>query len=115
LVLAILKSLASPDVFRPETAPRGKEQMRHLYNFGSPHYAALNDGAKLRTLISDLNRVVRIFNFDIAMEEERAGVFDPFKAAYPILARTLTARRDNLKETITALEQRAFSEPVVTD
>lgn len=88
--------------------------MKHLYNFGSPNYAALNDAAKLRTLIGDLNRVVRILNCDIATEEERAGVFDPFKAAYPILARILTARRDNLKETITALEQRAFSEPVAT-
>jgi len=99
--------------FRPKTAPR-EEQMKHLYNFGSPNYAALNDAAKLRTLISDLNRVVRMLNCEIATEEERAGVLDPFNAAYPILARMLTARRDNLKETIAALEQRAFSEPVAT-
>jgi hypothetical protein len=31
---------------------------------------------------------------------------DPFDPNYPILARTLTARRDNLKDTIAALEKR---------
>jgi hypothetical protein len=56
-------------------------------------------------LISDLDRQVRILDHDIAAEEERARVFDPFNAAYPILARTLAARRDNLKETIAALEK----------
>jgi hypothetical protein len=36
---------------------------------------------------------------------ERARVSDRRDAAYPILARTLAARRDNLKETIAALEK----------
>jgi hypothetical protein len=41
---------------------------------------------------------VRILESHISTEEERAGVSDPFSAAYPILARVMTARRDNLKK-----------------
>jgi hypothetical protein len=62
--------------------------------------------ATISALASDLDRVVRILDRDIATEEELARVFDPFDAAYPILARTLTARRENLKDTIAALERR---------
>jgi hypothetical protein len=43
---------------------------------------------------------------DIATEEERARISDRSNSAYPILARTLAARRDNLRDTIAALEQR---------
>jgi hypothetical protein len=39
-------------------------------------------------------------------EEEQTGIFDRSDAAYPILARMLATRRDNIKDTITALEQR---------
>jgi hypothetical protein len=85
--------------------------MKHQYHFGSRDDAALNETAKLKALISDLDRVVRILDSHISTEEERAGVSDPFSAAYPILARVMTARRDNLKETIAALERRLSSEP----
>jgi phage shock protein A len=36
----------------------------------------------------------------------QTGIFDRSDAAYPILARMLATRRDNIKDTITALEQR---------
>jgi hypothetical protein len=85
--------------------------MKHQYDFGSPDYAALQQAAKLASMISDLDRVVRILDCDIATEEERAGVSDPFSAAYPSLARALTARRDNLKQTIVALERRLAPKP----
>jgi len=62
--------------------------------------------AQIRTLIVDLDRVVQILASDIATEEERSRVFDRADPAYSILARTLAARRDNLKITIAALEQR---------
>ena len=84
--------------------------MKHQYHFGSPDGAALSEAAKLKALISDLDRVVQILDSHIATEEERARVSDPFSAAYPILARVMTARRDNLKETIAALERRLSSE-----
>jgi hypothetical protein len=60
----------------------------------------------LRQMISDLDRLIRLLDCDIATEEERSRVFDPVDPAYSILARTLTTRRDNLKNTITLLEQR---------
>jgi hypothetical protein len=59
-----------------------------------------------RMLIADIDRVVRILDSDIAAEEQQAGVFDHRQAQYPMLARTLTTRRNNLQDTIAALEKR---------
>ena len=89
--------------------------MKHQHHFGSANDVALRDVARISTLISDLDRQVRILDHDIAAEEERARVFDPFNAAYPILARTLAARRDNLRDTIAALETRLASLPNRTE
>jgi hypothetical protein len=83
--------------------------MKHQYHFGRPRYAELKEVARVSALIRDLDRIVRILESDIATEEERAGVSDSFNANYPTLARILTARRDNLKDTIVALERRVFS------
>jgi hypothetical protein len=60
-------------------------------------------------LISNLDRHAELLDQDIAAEEERAQVFDRSHPAYPIVARTLTARRDNLSATIVALEKRLAS------
>jgi hypothetical protein len=65
----------------------------------------LRQATQARTLISDLTRIVEILNLDISSEEQAAGVADPARAEYPVLARTLRARRDNLLETISALRQ----------
>ena len=56
--------------------------------------------------MDDLNRTICILNCDIATEEERARVFERSDAMYPIMARTLAARRDNLKVTVAGLDQR---------
>jgi hypothetical protein len=80
--------------------------MKHQHHFESGNDVALREVARISTLISDLDRVVRILDSDIATEEELARVSDRFDAAYPILARMLTARRDNLNDTIAALERR---------
>jgi hypothetical protein len=80
--------------------------MKHQRHFESASEAALREATQIRTLIADLDRVVQILACDIATEEECAGVTDRSDAAYPALARTLTARRDNLAGTIAALEQR---------
>jgi hypothetical protein len=66
----------------------------------------LREAAVIRTLMDDLNRTIRILDCDIVTEEERARVFDRSDAMYPILARTLAARRDNLKVTVAALGRR---------
>jgi hypothetical protein len=84
--------------------------MKHQYHFGRPDVVALAEAAKIKALIGDLGRVVRILDSNIANEEERAGVLDPRSGAYPILARMMMARRDNLKETIATLEQSFPSE-----
>src|ERR1700687_6389628 len=68
--------------------------------------SALREAAQIRTLISDLDRIVEFLNCDIATEEEHAGVFDRTDVTYPLLAGTLAARRDNLVDTIAALEVR---------
>jgi hypothetical protein len=73
--------------------------------------AALREARQTRTLIADIERIAQILNSDIAAEEERARLFDPTQAEYPILARTLAARRDNLRDTIAALEQRLLNLP----
>ena len=68
--------------------------------------SALREAAQIRTLISDLERIVQFLNCDIATEEKHVGVFDRSDIAYPLLAGKLAARRDNLVDTIAALEVR---------
>jgi hypothetical protein len=80
--------------------------MKHQRQFERASDVALREAEQIRTLIVNLERTVGILNCDIATEEECAGVSDRADAAYPILARTLAARRDNLKDTIAALEKR---------
>jgi hypothetical protein len=56
------------------------------------------------TLIGDLSRKVAILTADIAHEETQARVRDLSDPAYPVLARSLRARRENLRATIAMLE-----------
>ena len=77
--------------------------MKHQYHFET---TTSREAAQTRTLIADLDRIVQILNSEIAAEEEQAGVFDCFQAEYPMHVRALAARRDNLTETIAALERR---------
>jgi hypothetical protein len=100
-VFAMLRS--RPPACSTEYGVRG---MTHQHHFGSATDVALRDVARISTLISDLDRQVRILDHDIAAEEEHQRVFNRLDANYPILAGTLTARRDNLKDTIAALEIR---------
>jgi hypothetical protein len=65
--------------------------------------SAMREAAQIRTLISDLDRIVQFLNFDIATEEKHGGVFDRSDS---LLAGMLAVRRDNLVDTIAALEVR---------
>jgi hypothetical protein len=80
--------------------------MKRQRHFERASDVALREAAQISTMISDLDRLVRLLDCDITTEEERARISDRSEPAYPILARTLAARRDNLRDTITALEQR---------
>jgi hypothetical protein len=77
--------------------------MKHQLHFEA---TTSREAVKTRTLVKDLNRIVEILNDAITAEEERAGAFDPLRAEYPMHAREMAARRDNLTDTITALQQR---------
>jgi len=63
------------------------------------------EAAQTRALIADLDRIVQTLDDTIAAEEELAGVFDRSQAGYPMHAREMAARRDNLTDTIAVLEQ----------
>jgi hypothetical protein len=78
--------------------------MKRQLHFGSVTPA--REELQTRALIADINRIVQILDSDIAAEEEQARIFDRTRAEYPILARTMAARRDNLLNTISVLEQR---------
>jgi hypothetical protein len=80
--------------------------MTKLHRSETAQEAALKHAAVIQGMIGDLERSVQILNVDICTEEERVRVFDRSEPTYPILARTLRARRDNLNVTIAFLAQR---------
>ena len=80
--------------------------MAKLHHSGTAEATALIQAAVIRGMMRDLGRTVQILKIDISAEEERVCVFDRSESGYPILARTLIARRDNLLETIAALGER---------
>jgi hypothetical protein len=67
---------------------------------------ALREAATIGAMIADMRRVVEVLNCDLVTEEQRMRIKDRADARYPILARQLAARRDNLKVTIATLEAR---------
>ena len=68
--------------------------------------AAQHEAVKIRKMIGDLDRSVKLLNCDVASEEERTRISDRSDAAYSILARMLAIRCNNLRNTIAALERR---------
>jgi hypothetical protein len=79
--------------------------MKHQRQFGTPE-AAQREAAQILRMIVDLDRTVQLIDCDIATEEGRSGISDRSDAAYPVLARMLATRRDDLKDTTAALEER---------
>jgi hypothetical protein len=66
--------------------------MKYQRHFGSANVIPLRDVARIGAFIGDINRRARLLDHDIV--------------AYPILAATVTERRDNLLSTIAVLEPR---------
>ena len=79
--------------------------MKHQRDFNMVSNIGLTEAARISSLISGLDRTVQIIDADIAHEEKAAGRFDLSDAAYPIVARILRVRRDNLAKTIASLER----------
>jgi hypothetical protein len=74
--------------------------------FGTEVEAPAIAAAQIRTLIDSIGHYVQSLNYDIETEEERTRCWDCRDPAYSVLARSLTARRDNLAATIAALQRR---------
>jgi hypothetical protein len=64
---------------------------------------AATNKLQIATLIGSLSRSVALLTADIEHEEARAGVRDLSDAAYPVLARSLRDRRENIRVTIAML------------
>jgi hypothetical protein len=71
-----------------------------------PRFETSRATAVITRILADLVRTVIQIECEIAAQEERASVSDRSDVKYPMLARTLIERRDNLKMTIDVLEQR---------
>jgi hypothetical protein len=78
--------------------------MKHQRHFEKT--TASREALQIGELIADLDHIVHILNIHVAAEEKEAQVFERSKPEYPMLARTLAARRDNIIATIAALERR---------
>ncbi|HKO72491.1 MAG TPA: hypothetical protein VJV58_16315 [Bradyrhizobium sp.] len=83
--------------------------MEHQCDFKIGSRFDSREAAQISGLISDLDRILRIIDLEITAQEEDARVFDASKSAYPISARMLRARRDNLAHTIGSLHERLAS------
>jgi hypothetical protein len=55
------------------------------------------------TILVDLDETIEQLTREIASEEKRVRIFDVNAPTYPILAKSLVARRDNLRLTAAAL------------
>jgi hypothetical protein len=83
--------------------------MKHARHFDNVDRTSAREAECIGTMIVDMRRVVQVLDCDVQTEEESSRIFDRSDAQYPMLARTLVARRDNLKATIAALEARLSS------
>jgi hypothetical protein len=83
--------------------------MKHARHFENVNRTSVREAECIGTMIADMRRVVQVLDCDVRTEEERSRIFDRSDANYPMLARTLAARRENLKATIAALEARLSS------
>jgi hypothetical protein len=89
----------------PKTDQFVERKMAKLHHAGNSQDMALKQAAVIEGLLNDLDRIIQILNIDISTEEH-VRVFDGCDRSYPILARTLAARRNNLKVTVAAQQQR---------
>ena len=72
---------------------------------------AATNKLQIATLIGDLWRSVEVLTADIEHEEMCSGVHNVADPNYPVLARSLRARRENIGATIASLEVLTRSAP----
>jgi hypothetical protein len=61
------------------------------------------EAVQIRSTIASVNRTIAVIESSITAVLDRSHVTDPRHYAFPISARTMIARRDNLKTTIATL------------
>ena len=88
--------------------------MKRQRRFETEVKAAPIAAAQIRTLINSIGHYVQSLNYDIETEEGRTRCWDCRDPAYSVLARSLTARRDNLAATIAALQRRLVDAEALT-
>jgi hypothetical protein len=78
--------------------------MAHSFLLETPRRTAAINRLQIATLIGSLSRSVTLLTVDIEHEETRVGVRDLSDPAYPVLARSLRVRRENIRVTIAMLQ-----------
>ena len=77
--------------------------MANSYLLETLRGTAVGNRFQIATLIESLLRSVELLTVDIEHEEVRVGVRDLSDPTYPVLARSLRTRRENIKVTIASL------------
>src|SRR5258705_12629132 len=90
--------------FASQNRPAQRLPMANSYLLETPRRTAATNSLQIATLIGSLSRSVALLTVDIEHEEARAGVRDLSDPAYPVLARSLRVRRENLRATIATQE-----------
>jgi len=78
--------------------------MANSYPLQTLRETAAANRLQIATLIGDLSRSVEVLTADIEHEEMRSGVRDLSDPTYPVLARSLRKRRENIGATLAMLE-----------
>lgn len=83
-----------------------------------PRFETPREVTAISKILTDLAQTVQLIEADIIAEEERTKISDRSDPKYPLLAKSLIERRDNIRMTIASLEarliQRAHYEHVAT-
>lgn len=79
----------------------------NLHQRGTFRRKEREERASVGTLLSDLRRSLEIIKADLQFEEKQAQWPSPEDPRYPVAARSLRDRRDNIAATIRLLEGRA--------
>jgi hypothetical protein len=78
--------------------------MENSYLIETLRETAAVNGLQIATLVGDLSRSVEMLTADIEHEETQTGVRDLSDPTYPVLARSLRVRRDNIVATVATLQ-----------
>ena len=82
---------------------RSKESMLRLHRFKCEDKR--RQVAEIDFMISDLENKVLEYSQQIEIEEKRAGISDPSHFNYPIAAKSIQTRKENIKASISGLKE----------